>query len=217
MPAESCKPTADSRLSPGMLPRNTDKENRTMRVRTWMTLTAGMVLGLGVLATVGSAADDEAKEARDAVMKIAGLVEKGKMADAKKEGAGVKSELEDVMNLMLPRKDNGKGGVGIGAKPGAIMPDGIEKKLQDLEKTAPKAGEAKELEKAAYIMIAIAVASEGKVPKGKKPGPWKKYNADFEKQAQDFLAASKKGDAKGIQDAAKKLNNACISCHNDYK
>lgn len=191
-----------------------------MRVRTWMTMTAGMVLGLGVLSTVGNAADDEAKEARDAVMKIAGMVEKGgKADDVKKAGAGVKSELEDVMNLMLPRKDNGKGGIGIGPKPGAITPDGIEKKLQDLEKNAPKAGEAKELEKAAYIMIAISAATEGKVPKGKKPGPWKKYNADFEKTAQDFLAAVKKGDgnAKGIQDAAKKLNNACISCHNDYK
>lgn len=190
-----------------------------MRVRMWMTLTAAVVLGLGILAATGNAADaDDAKAARDAVMKIAAMVEKGKMDDAKKEGLAVKSDLEDIMNLMLPRKENGKGGVGIGPKPGAISPDGIEKKLQDLGQVAPKAGEAKELEKAAYIMLAISAAVENKVPKGKK-GPWKKYNADFEKEAQAFLAAVKKGDgnAKGIQAAAKKLNDVCISCHNDFK
>lgn len=188
-----------------------------MRVRTWMTLTAGAVLSLSVLAAVGSAADDDAKAARDAIMKVAGMYEKGKDADAKKEGAGVKSELEDVMNLMLPRKGADKGGIGVGDKPGAIVPDGIEKKLQDLEKNAPKAGEAKALEKTAYIVLAIAAATENKLPKGKKPGPWKKYNADFEKNAQGFLEATKKGDPKGIQAAAKSLNNACITCHNDYK
>jgi cytochrome c556 len=187
-----------------------------MRVRTWMTLTAGAVLAVCVVATAVNAADDDAKAARDAVMKIAGMVEKGKMADAKKEGAGVKSDLEDIMNLMLPRKGADKGGIGVGDKPGAIVPDGIEKKLQDLEKNAPKADEAKALEKSAYIILAIAAASENKIPKGKK-GPWKKYSADFEKTAQGFLEATKKGDAKGIQAAAKTLNNACIACHNDFK
>lgn len=189
-----------------------------MRVRMWMTLTAAMVLGLGILATSGSAADDDAKVARDAVMKVADMVAKGKDKDAKKAGEGVKSELEDVMNLMLPRKGADKGGIGVGDKPGAIMPDGIEKKLQDLEKNAPKGpDEIKALQKTADIVIAICYATEGKVPKGKKPGPFKKYNADFEKRAIEFRDATKKGDAKAIQAAVKNLNNACVSCHNDYK
>jgi cytochrome c556 len=183
----------------------------------WMTLTAAVVLGLGILSTSSNAADDDAKAARDGVMKVADMVAKGKMDDAKKAGAGVKSELEDVMNLMLPRKGEGKGGIGIGDKPGAITPDGIEKKLQDLEKNAPKPNEVKALEKTADIVLAICYATEGKVPKGKKPGPFKKYNADFEKTAAAFRDAAKKGDAKGIQAAAKNLNNACVACHNDYK
>lgn len=188
-----------------------------MRVRTWMTLSAAVVLGVSLLATnLSNAADDE-KEARDAVLKVADALEKGDTATAKKLASGVKSETEDLMNLMLPRKDNGKGGLGIGAKPGAITPDGIEKKVQDLAKNAPKAGEAKDLERAGYIMKAISMTIENKVPKGKKPMPWKKYNTDYEKMTDDFIAAAKKGDAKAIQAASKKLNDSCITCHNDYK
>jgi hypothetical protein len=179
-------------------------------------MVSAVVLGVCVWASASNAADDE-KEARDAVLKIADLLEKGKMDDAKKAAADVKSETEDLMNLMLPRKANGKGGIGIGDKPGAITPDGIEKKVQALEKAAPPASEAKALEKAGYIMQAIALTVENKVPKGKKPMPWKKYNEEYQKTAKDFTDAAKKGDGKTIMAAAKKLNNACITCHNDYK
>jgi cytochrome c556 len=182
----------------------------------WITTVLAVLLAIGMWATSGRSADDD-KEARDAVLKIADLLEKGKDADAKKMAAECKAETEDLMNLMLPRKANGKGGLGIGAKPGAITPDGIEKKVQALEKAAPGAAEAKDLEKAGYIMQAISLTIETKIPKGKKPMPWKKYNADYEKTAKDFTDAAKKGDGKAIQAAAKKLNNACISCHNDYK
>jgi cytochrome c556 len=180
-------------------------------------LTAAVVLGFGMLAASSNAADDE-KEVREVIQKMAGAIEQGKEGDAKKMADKLKNaDLEDIMNLMLPRKAGGKGGVGIGAKPGAITPDGIERKVQALEKAAPPEAEIPDLEKAGYIMKAIALATPNKVPKGKNPKNWSKYNDDYQKTAQEFIEAAKKKDPKAVQAAAKKLNNACVSCHNDYK
>ncbi len=189
-----------------------------MTVRTWTVVAAAVVLGVGMLTAGRSGAADDDKEIRAAIVKMADALEKGNVAGAKKIAESLKdAELEDIMNLMLPRKPGGKGGgLGVGDKPGAIMPDGIEKKVQELEKKAPPADEAAALERAGYIMQAISLAAENKVPKGKK-GPWKKYNTDFDKALKDFTAAAKKKDPKAIQSTAIKLNNSCTACHNDFK
>jgi hypothetical protein len=188
-----------------------------MNVRSWMTMTGAVVLGMGLLATSGSAADDE-KLARDVVTKMAELLEQGKAPQAQKMAEKLKDvDLEDIMNLMLPRKPTGKGGIGIGPKPGAITPDGIERKVQDLKKNAPAAGELADLEKAGYIMKAIAMASKDKIPKGKNPKNWPKFNENYEKMAQEFIEAAKKKDPAQVKKVAEKLDGACVTCHNDYK
>jgi cytochrome c' len=184
-----------------------------MSMRTGMMVTAAL-LGLGIMTAVALADDEKAT-----IEKMADALQKGNDSEARKMAGALKdADLEDIMNLMLPRKAKGGGGIGVGPKAGAIMPDGIEKKIQALEKVAPKGDEEmKALERAGYIMHAISLTVGDKVPKGKKPMPWKKYSADYEKAAKDFTDAAKKKDPKAIQAAAAKLNNACLQCHNDYK
>src|SRR6516225_1499935 len=69
-----------------------------------------------------SRADDG--EIRGEILKLADAIEKGGDANKAQAGAiGKKAELEDVMGLFRLRT---KKGFGVGEKPGAITPDGIE-------------------------------------------------------------------------------------------
>jgi hypothetical protein len=188
-----------------------------MTARAWVMLTAVIVLGIGSLATTGNAADDGAKVAREVVTKMATALEQGKEDDAKKLAAQLKNvDLDDIMNLMLPRKGEGKGGLGIGPKPGGKN-DGIEKKVRDLKKNAPTAAEMADLEKAGYIMKAIAIAARDKVPMGKDRKKWPEFNTNYEKVVQEFIEAAKKKDAAAVKKIADKLDATCVTCHNAYK
>src|SRR5262245_15816196 len=89
------------------------------------------ILGLGVAVVFGfsfvNAADDEDKEVKEAILKLAAAVEKNDEAAAKKLVNEIKKhELEHVMNLMKPP---GKGGL-------PVVKEGIEIKLNALSKKA---------------------------------------------------------------------------------
>src|SRR4051812_18799664 len=86
-----------------------------------------LALALGLLTVTGTLTAADESEAKGAILKLAGMVEKE--ADARKEAGEVakKVEIEEVMKLFKLRS---RGGLGFGDKPGATPnQDGIEAKL----------------------------------------------------------------------------------------
>ena len=139
-----------------------------------------MALGSVFLTNAGVGAVMEDKDVKGTVLKIADAVEKSDAAGAKKLAESLKDEdLEDVMHLFKPRKDKG---LGIGAKAGAVKPDGIELKVIALAMNAPPQKELDEasadLARSAYVAAAIAevalIQTEEKA-KGKNPKDWKNW------------------------------------------
>src|SRR5437016_8304267 len=98
--------------------------------------TAVVALGWWFL-TAASNAADEKDELRESVKKLADTLKDNKADDARKQVKAIADKIDDVdelMHLMSPRRPKGKGGLGIGDKPGTIKPDGIELKIGDLAK-----------------------------------------------------------------------------------
>ena len=122
---------------------------------------------------------------------------------------------------------------GVGDKPGAIKPDGIERQVEELEKKAlaPADAEAQAaaLEKAAYVIAAIAASVADKCPKEKtkdnktfktteKDAKNFRSNAEsLQKAALEFAAAAKTKKPADIQKSAKALYNVCSKCHDEFK
>src|SRR4051812_10988666 len=95
----------------------------------------GWLLASVVCASAGlfAFAADE-KELRDNVLKVAEAIEKNDANAAKQASQALqKADLDVIMEVFKLRS---KGGLGVGDK-GAVKRDGIEAKLQDLDKAAP--------------------------------------------------------------------------------
>jgi hypothetical protein len=199
-----------------------------------MTSTVRWVVAGGVVsalaiwllaASTGSAADDD-QAAREGVLKVADLIQKKDMDTAKKQAEAIAKKINDpepIMNTMSPRED---GGLGIGAKPGAIKPDGIEKKLLEIDKTPLKdpqaATEADALQEMAYRIAAVAAMAQNACPVpakqgAKDPKDWKRWTDDMQKQALDLADATKTKKAAEVNKAVKKLNDTCTACHAVFK
>jgi hypothetical protein len=167
----------------------------------------------------------ENKEVVSAIDKIAAAHKKGDKAAAEKEGQAVGKKLQELyeaMDLMKPRK---KDGVGVGAKPGAITPDGIEQMLLKIGRDAPspafmnKSSDA--LEEMAYRIAGIAEVALAKSPakdKGKQlVKDWVEWSKDMRDSALELAAASKAKSGANVKTAASKLNNSCNSCHSIFR
>jgi hypothetical protein len=183
-------------------------------------LVATLALGTFFLTNVGAVED---KDAKSTVLKIADAIEKNDAAGAKKLAESLKDEdLEDVMHLLKPRKDKG---LGIGAKPGAVKPDGIELKVIALAQTAPTKKELDEssadLAKAAYVTAAIAEVALIKTPekkeKDKDPKDWKTWAEGLKKGSMELADASKAKKPADVQKAAEKMDSSCKSCHKVFR
>ena len=194
---------------------------------------AAILLALGAffLASAHGRDDDDKEKAKkteaakEAVLKLVGDLG-GKDADVEKEAADVaaKHEIESVMNQFKPRE---KGGIGIGAKPGAIMPDAIELKLIALgnpKKLIPKAdltSQKADLQKMAETSLAVAEITPHYAPKKDEPGKlvkdWLKFTEDMKKQSKDLVGAVKSGDPKKVQKASLTLNSSCNACHTMFR
>src|SRR5437870_3761873 len=91
-----------------------------------MALLAG---SLGVFLTdrgTGPVHAAQNKGVTDDILKIADSIKKGLPGAAKAQAAALANKVvgvDDVMDVFKPRKKNG---LGVGKKPGAIVPDGIE-------------------------------------------------------------------------------------------
>jgi cytochrome c556 len=194
---------------------------------------AAVMLALGAffLATAQGRDDDDKEKvkktaaAKEAVLKLVGDIG-GKDADVQKEAADVaaKHEIEFVMNQFKPRE---KGGVGVGAKPGVILPDAIELKLiamgnpKKMISKADLASQKADLQKMAETSLAIAEITPHYTPKKDEPGKaikdWLKFSEDMKKQSKDLIGAVKGGDPKMVQKASLTLNSSCNACHTMFR
>ena len=182
----------------------------------------GSLFAFGLFAMVTPEAKtaffEDAKEVNAAVSKMV-----GKNPDAKAIAELAKKySLDELMHVF---KFRDKGGLGVGETAGAITPDGIEAKLQGLQKKeADKADLAKNGKAYATIgevSLILAEISEAHTPKDKKgekdPKKWKEFVEKMRMGSKDLITASNKSDAKGLKKAAKELNDSCIECHGIFR
>lgn len=199
-------------------------------VRGWIAGVAGLCLALGLLGPNGlsSAADD--KGLVEGVKKIAAALEKKDAAEAKKlaDGLAKKFENDDTMGLFAPRtKADGKlgRGIGVGSKPGAMKPDGIERKLMDLaKKPLPDkqlADEAEALTAMGYDMAALASIAHLSEPAEKEKKPvfakrkkdWQTWSEELRDASLNLAMAAKGKNAADLHKAAVKADETCSKCH----
>lgn len=184
------------------------------------------VLGAGAIVlalTVSWNLFADEKATMDAVDKLAAALAKGDAAAAKKEAEGLKkADLETLMHLFKLRKSHG---FGVGDKPGAITPDGIELKIGGLAKKT-LAGDLKTQSEAitqlAYRTAALAELTLSRCPiekkKGEKdPKDWEKWTKSMKEGAMELAKAAKDKDAAKVEAAAKKINNNCQQCHGVFR
>jgi hypothetical protein len=187
----------------------------------------GLALLLGVVVSPGAADDKDEKsmpkEVREGVLKVAADLAMDKAADATKDAAALKGkDLKFPMRLFKLRKNHG---FGVGDKAGAIDPDGIERKVEELGEKAPAAAdlakEADALKDAGYRMAAIAAVAEQKVPAAgagmKTPKNWAKWCADMRTAGIELAKAAEKKDGAGVQKASKAAQAACTACHDAFR
>lgn len=194
------------------------------KARIWFagTMVAAVT---GALALSGTSGAGDSKALKDNIDKIATALQKGDQEGAKKQAEALAKKLEDVveaMDLFKPRK---KEGYGVGDKPGAINPDGIEQMLLKVGRDAPAAGflnkESAALEQMGYRIAALGMIANAKgAPKVGAKGTAKDWNGWSNDTVAGGLAIAAAAKAKGgadVKSAASKLNNACNSCHTVFR
>jgi hypothetical protein len=183
------------------------------------------VAALGAFLVAQGSRGGENKEVATALDKIAEAHRKGGKDAAKQQGEALAKkteELLEVMDMFAPRK---RGGFGVGEKPNAIIPDGIEQMLIKIGRDAPAAGtlnkDSAAYEQMAYRTAAIAEVALAKAPAkdmGKKlKKDWISWSNDMRDAALELAAASKSKSGAAVKAAASKLNNSCNSCHSIYR
>jgi hypothetical protein len=198
---------------------------------------AAVLLALGGLVLAPARGRDDDKEekekmmktaaAKEELLKLVGAIDAGAKDDeiGKQAGAiGKMHEIGPVMNQMKPRE---KGGLGIGDKPDAILPDAIELKLialgnpKKLISKADLTAQQADLVKMAEVSLAIShvapIYAEGEGRKGAEVKEWNKYCEDMQKGSRTLIDAIKSGDPKKVQDASNRLNGSCNSCHTTFR
>jgi hypothetical protein len=201
-------------------------------------LAAGViVLGFAVIALAGIgrtvAADDEEivvpKKTLETVNKMADDIAKGnkvdKTADMFFKDNG-KEPLKKTMWIFKERDKGGKGGLGIGAKPGAFDPDGIEAFILNQIGPSPKMklnlkNDAADLTRLADITLAMAeiagkFAPENSVGK-KTPKAWNDYNDEMKKAATQLKDAVKANNNADVKKAFLALAASCNHCHTTFR
>src|SRR5262245_39366625 len=191
----------------------------------------GIVLALGGACLLSVAADE--KEAVASIHKQADDMTKKDWAAASKAGEAIakKHELEDIMYVMKLRRANPRGagfvgGLGIGGKPGAITPDGIEAKITRMTKSPMEMGEltkeTPDLVRMAEITAAIASTAVHQCPvpaaQGQKsPAKWKELSEQMHKSSLELIDALKKKNPANVKESANRLNGTCTECHSTFR
>jgi hypothetical protein len=196
--------------------------------RVLVTGIAVLSLAIGLLAAPSGGAADDKADLRSTIQKIADAIAQKDSGQAKKlaEGVAKNNDLEDVMHLMSKRDPAGKAKVfGVGKKPGAVQPDGIEAKVQNMGKRAlPQKQidkESPELTEMAYRIAAIAAVAHAKPPEKedakKKKKDWMEWSADMQKTALELAGAAQAKKPAEIKTVMAKLNTVCNACHGVFR
>ena len=168
------------------------------RARKWIVGLALAGVGLCLLVAPGGRAG-EGTPIGKAIDKIAELPRKGDAAGAKKEAEAVAKKLEEIheaMDMFKPRK---KDGIGVGDKPGAIVPDGIEQMLLKIGATPPArarsrrtATPSRKWPSRAAAIAEISIAKPPDKDMGKKTKKdWVAWSIDMRDSALQLAKAAK--------------------------
>jgi soluble cytochrome b562 len=202
---------------------NLGEYGMSKQARVWLAGVVVFAFGLGLLlAGFGRAGDVDVK---GDIIKIAKALEKNDKGIAKKNVEALAKGIDDVYDMMWLFKPRAKKGLGVGPKPGAVTPDGIELKLISLGRDSLGAAtlnkEARAIEEMAYVAAAIAQVTIAKVPpkdEGKKKRKdWIEWSTDMHDTALKLAQAAKMKAAGDVKTLASKLNNACNSCHSVFR
>jgi len=192
-------------------------------------LLRGGIIGLAVLGCgwllLRARGEGEDKEIRDGVLKIAAALEKGDTPGAKTQAKAVAKKVEeagDVMDLLNTRK---KMGFGVGPKPAAITPDGIEQMIMSIARDgrspAKVQQEAKALEEMGYRIAAIMEVALEKAPEKdmgtKTKKLWLESAQTVREAALKLAVAAREKNASELKTAAAKANTGCNNCHSEFK
>jgi hypothetical protein len=201
-----------------------------MRTKRSLLPATTAILGLAILfaaTTRLSRAQQDEEKARDNILKVADSLSKSNASAAKQQADALKgADLDDIMPLFSKRSARNKKALGIGPTPGAIQPDGIEAKIEQLgrKQLSPSevAAQAAAIEQAAYVAAAIAMVVHDKCPVenkqgNKDPKDWVTWSEDMGKASMELAAVAKARNAAGIQKAADRLDGVCKSCHVPFK
>ena len=203
--------------------------NRFVRIGLFGVLALSVCLLTSAI-TRGDDDDDaadikEAAKATDALKKLVEAIEAGKEKDIPKlaDELNKKTDLKHIMwSAYKPRK---KGGLGVGAKPGTIRPDGIEAKIISMSKKPLPANqlqkESEDLIKMAEVSKAIAEIADRNAPQKDEPkkpkADWKKFNDLQKKSSKELIDAVKAKDPDKVLDATKNLYSSCTNCHSVFR
>jgi hypothetical protein len=204
-----------------------------------IALCAVLALGVSLLASPVLRGDEEeeqekrdkvdAGKATEGLKKLIDLVEKDK---GKKDIAKAAGDLDktfdppDLKHIMWAAyKPREKGGLGVGDKPGAIRPDGIEAKLINMAKKEMSEEQLKKegpaLIKMAETAKAMAEIAELHTPKKAAPKQpiedWTKANKAQKAAANDLIDAVKANKPDKVLDATKNLYGSCTNCHSVFR
>jgi hypothetical protein len=173
----------------------------------------------------GQAADDEMAAARKIIDKLTASVTKDPAA-ARKEAVEIAKTLDTLEHIMYLYKKRDADGYGVGAKPGEIMPDGIEAKIQNMGRGKPMSAAQLEKEGPALIEmvqrtiaigeITLAAAPKKKVGE-KDPKDWKEYTEEMIKSSHELIKAIKAKDGKAVKAVVSQLNSSCNNCHGKFR
>ncbi len=197
-----------------------------MRTHARVWVAGALLLAVGVWSLNhgrGTAADG--KQLAEAIQKLAETAAKPDAAAAKKDAERLAKTVE-LDSLMYLFKLRTKDGLGVGVKPGAITPDGIEMKLLALAKRplAPKDLEAQSegLVQAGHATAALALVAQHKCPITRKmgdkdPKKWQEWTDEMHKAALELSGAAKAKKPAELKTAAAKLNSTCNNCHSVFR
>jgi soluble cytochrome b562 len=192
----------------------------------------GSALALVLVAGMVSLYAQEAKEAVAAKEDVKALADKAAKAnwdDLSKAGQELakkkKYELLDVMTSFKPRRPGGKvSGIGVGAKPGSVTPDGIEAQVINLSRRVVAANlkNDKDLIRMAEQTEAVASISthmpnELARKNAANMKEWQKWSKDMYDHAQALRKALGAKNPAQVKAAAQKLNGTCNECHTKYR
>jgi hypothetical protein len=200
--------------------------------RTWAGLAFLLAAGLSLLAASRGRGDPD-EDAKKKAAVIAAGPDVLKLADALNgDTEAAKKQADVVAALDLPAVMGQlglreRGGQGIGPKPGAVKPDGIEMKLNNLaDSTKPLkdkqlAAEKADLQRALEITRAVAEVTPRYAAKYAKNMAeeklWAKYSDEMKKTTQEMLDALMAGDPKKVQRAAGNVSGNCFDCHTKFR